>query len=70
MIYLIDKSDSIVTIWSQNMLQIFSVILVELAESEDCDFSWTKLTLQKVSVSRKYKSSQEISTKLCFASPP
>ena len=52
-------------IWSQNTLQIFAVIPVDLAKSEDCDFSCTKLALQKVSVSRKYKSSQEISTKLC-----
>ena len=39
--------------------------VVELAKSEDCDFSCTKLVLQKVSVGRKYKSGQEISTKLC-----
>ena len=35
---------------------------VELAKSEDCDFSCVKLALQKVSVGRKYKSNQEIST--------
>ena len=40
-------------------------IPVELAKSEGCDFSCIKLALQKVSVSRKYKSSQEISAILC-----
>ena len=52
-------------------MQIFAVILVELAKSEDCDLFRIKLVLQKVSVSRKYKSvsrkykfSQEISTVL------
>ena len=35
---------------------------VELAKSEVCDFSCIKLALQKVSVSRKYKFNQEIST--------
>ena len=49
------------TIWSQNTLQIFAVIPVELAKTQDCDFSCIKLALQKISVSRKYKSSQEIS---------
>ena len=44
------------------MLQIFAVLPVKLAKSEDCDFSCTKLALQKISVSCKYKSSQEIST--------
>ena len=53
------------TIGSQNMLQIFAVIPVELEKSEDCDFSSIKLALQKVSVSRKYKSSQEVSTIPC-----
>ena len=53
------------TIWSRNTLQIFVVNPVELAKSEDCDFSCIKLALQKVSVSRKYKSNQEISTILC-----
>ena len=46
-------------------LQIFAVILVELSKSENCNFSFAEPTLQKISVSRKYKSSQEISTKLC-----
>ena len=36
-----------------------------LAKSEDCDFSCIKLALQKVSLSRKYKSNQEISTIPC-----
>ena len=36
------------TILSENTLQIFAVILLELAESEDCDFSCAKLALQKV----------------------
>ena len=45
------------TTWSQNTLQIF-----ELAKSEDCYFSCIKLALQKVSVSHKNKSGQEIST--------
>ena len=53
------------TIWSRNTLQIFAVNPVELAKSEDCDFSCIKLALQKVSVSCKYKSNQEISTILC-----
>ena len=53
------------TIRSQNTLQIFAVIPVELAKSEDCDFSCIKLALQKISLSRKYKSSQEISVILC-----
>ena len=53
------------TVSSQNMLQIFAVIPVELAKSEDCDFSCIKLALKEISVSRKYKSSQEISTILC-----
>ena len=44
------------TIWSQNTLQIIPVTLVELAMSVDCDFSFIKLALQKISVSRKYKS--------------
>ena len=35
-------------------LQIFAVIPVELAKSEDCDFSCINLALQKVSVSLKY----------------
>ena len=35
----------------ENRLQIFAVIPVELAESEDCDFSCIKLALQKISVS-------------------
>ena len=30
------------TIWSENTLQIFAVIPVELAKSEDCDFSLRK----------------------------
>ena len=47
------------------MLQIFVVIRVEFAESEGCDFSCTKLALQKIPVCRKYESSQEIGTKLC-----
>ena len=49
------------TIWWQNTLQIFAVIAVELAKTQDCDFSCIKLALQKVSVSREYKSSKEIS---------
>ena len=53
------------TIWSQNTLQIFAVIPVELAKSEDCDFSCTKLALKKISIRHKYKSSQKISTILC-----
>ena len=52
-------------ILSQNTSQIFAVIPVELAKSEDCDFSCVKLTLQKVSVSRKYKSGEEFSTIPC-----
>ena len=52
-------------IWSRNALQIFAVNPVELAKSEECDFSCIKLALQKVSVSRKYKSNQEITTILC-----
>ena len=47
------------------MLQIFAVKPAELAKSEDCDFSCIMLALQKDSVSRKYKSNQEISTILC-----
>ena len=48
------------------MLQIFTVNPVELAKSEDCDFSCITFALQKVSVSRrKYKSNQEISAILC-----
>ena len=35
-------------ILSQNMLQNFKVIPIELAKSEDCDFSSIKLALQKV----------------------
>ena len=38
------------------------MIPVELTKSEDCDFSYTKFVHQKISVSHKYKSSQEIST--------
>ena len=53
------------TIGSQSTLQIFPVILGELAKSDDCDFSCIKLALQKISVSRKYISSQEITAKLC-----
>ena len=53
------------TIRSRNTLQIFAVNTVELEKSEDCDFSCIKLALQKVSVSRKYKSNQEITTILC-----
>ena len=64
MIHLADKSDFILSD-SGNTLQIFAVNPVELAKSEDCDFSCIKLALQKVSVSRKYKSNQEISTILC-----
>ena len=60
MIHLVDKSDFII-----NTLQIFAVIPVELAKSDDCDFSCIDLALQKLSVSRKYTSSQEISTILC-----
>ena len=33
---------------SQNTYQIISVILIELAKSVDCDFSCTKLALQKI----------------------
>ena len=47
------------------MMQIFPVILVELAKSVDYHFFCNKLALQKVLVSRKYKSSQEISSILC-----
>ena len=53
------------TIWSRNTLQIFTVNPVELGKSEDRDFSCIKLALQKVSVSRKYKSNQKIITILC-----
>ena len=42
-----------------------SVIPIKLAKSVDCDFSCTKFALQKISVSRQYKSNQEISTILC-----
>ena len=61
-ILLVDKSDVII---SQNTLQIFAVILVQLVKSEDCDFFCPKLVPQKVSVSCKYKYSHEISTKHC-----
>ena len=64
MIHLADKSDFILSD-HENTLQIFAVNPVELAKSENCDFSCIKLALQKVSVSRKYKSNQEISTILC-----
>ena len=47
MIHLVDKSNFIL---SQNTLQIFEVILVQLAKSEDCNISCTKLVLQKVLV--------------------
>ena len=63
MINPVDKSDFIL---SQNAFQIFAVILVELAKSEDCGFSCSELAVQKVPVSCKYKSNQEISTKLCW----
>ena len=52
-------------IWSANTLQIFAVIPAELAKSEDCECSCIKFALPKVSVDRKYKSGQEISTILC-----
>ena len=52
------------TICSKTTLQIFAVIPAELAKSEDYDFFCIKLALQKVSVSRKYKSNQQISATL------
>ena len=64
MIHLADKSDFIQSD-HQTTLQTFAVNPVELAKSQDCDFSCIKLALQNVSVSRKYKSNQEISTILC-----
>ena len=63
MTHLVDKSEFILS--DHKKLQIFAVILVEFANFENCDISCTKLALQKVSVSLKYKSSQEISSKLC-----
>ena len=57
--HLVDKSDFILSDHGKTRCKSFPV---ELAKSEDCDFSCTKLTLQKISVSRRYKSSQEIST--------
>ena len=63
MIHLVDKSDFILS--DHKTLQILGVIPAELAKSEDCDFSCVKPALQKVSVSRKYKSSQEISSIPC-----
>ena len=62
MIHLVDKSDFLL---SDHEKRCKSLQPVELAKSEDCDFSCIKLALQKVSVSRKYKSNQEISTILC-----
>ena len=66
MMHLVDKSHFILSDnTKRNTLQIFAVIPVELAKSEDYYFSCIKLALQKVSVSRIYKSCQEISTILC-----
>ena len=64
MIPLIDKSDFIIPD-HQHTLQIFALIPVELAKSEDFDFFCIKLALQKISASRKCKIYQEISTILC-----
>ena len=58
--HLVDKSDFILSD-HKTRCKFFAVIPAEL-ESEDCNFSCKKLALQKISVSRKYKSSQEIST--------
>ena len=60
MIHLVDKSDFILSDY-KTTLQIFPVI----RKSEGCDFSCTKFILLKISVSRKLKPSQEISTILC-----
>ena len=60
MIHLADKSNFILSDHGTR-----AVNPAELLESEDCDFSCIKLALQKVSVSRKYKSNQDISTILC-----
>ena len=48
MIHVAVKSDLMLS--DQKTLQIIPLILVELAKSVDCDFSSTKLALQKVSV--------------------
>ena len=60
MIHPVDKSDFILSDHKARC-KMFAVIPVELAKSEDCDFSCIKFALRKVSISRKYKSSQEIS---------
>ena len=56
--HLVDKRDVILSDHKARC-KLFAVIPVQLANS---DFSCTKLALQKISVSRKYKSSQQIST--------
>ena len=63
MIHLVNKSDFILS--DHKNVKLFAVIPAELAKSEDCHFSCTELALQKNSVGRKYKCSQEISTKPC-----
>ena len=47
MIHLADESDFILSD-HKTRLQVFTVITVELAKSEDCDFSCVKLALKKV----------------------
>ena len=64
MAHLVDKSDFILSD-HKTRCKFFAVIPVELAKSEDCDFSCIKLAIHKVTVRRKYTSSQEISTILC-----
>ena len=69
-IHLVDKSDFIPS--DHKTRCKFCSNPVELAKSEDCDFSCIKFALQKVSVNRKYKLAERLTPYFASwcASPP